>query len=79
MLSVCSHFYFILLFVIYYFILFIEFIMAFPRKGPLSPSCSWNYFSKFLHKKMIVLDIEQAPSGTHYRVLDADFLDGNGH
>lgn len=53
--------------------------MAFPRKGPLSPSCSWNYFSKILHKKMIVLDIDQAPSGAHYRVLDADFLDGNGH
>lgn len=37
-LSVCSHFYFILLSVAYYFILFIEFIMVFPLKGPLSPS-----------------------------------------
>lgn len=48
--------------------------MAFPRKGPLSPSFGVAvglFFSKFLHKKMNVLGIEESPSGAHYTVLEA--------
>ena len=75
MLSVCTYFYFILLFIIslFYFILSSESIIAFPCKKTTQSKFIKSFFKVPAEEEeddVFVFDTDQPFSGAHYTVLD---------